>query len=257
MTAPGPRPERARPRPRGGPRAGARDGRRARRARRLARGLARARGRPRQPRARRAPGAPRARLRPAARRWLPRPRHRGRPRPRPPWTPRPASRCPLPAREAALGRRRRHRRAACARCTSRSGATPSSTPAASTCSCASERQARRPSAGRVITYGRLRDEAAAVAGGLRERGVARGRHRRPDAADRARLPARLLRASCSRARSRCRSTRPCASTGSRSTRRASPRSCADAGVRAARHDPARAARGRPAASPRCRRSPTS
>ena len=76
----------------------------------------------------------------------------------------------------------------------------------------------------AISYGCLRDEAAAVAGGLHERRGRAGRHGRADAADRTRLPAFVLRRSCWCARCRCRSTRRCGSTGSRSTRRASPRS---------------------------------
>ena len=93
---------------------------------------------------------------------------------------------PSPARaRGGARRRRRHRAPACARCTSRCGATRASTPAASTSSCADDPALRTPGGASAapdaaseseepITYGRLRDEAAAVAGGLRERGVARG-----------------------------------------------------------------------------------
>ena len=70
-----------------------------------------------------------------------------------------------------------------------------------------------------------------MAGGLREDGIRRGRHRRAHAADRPRLPAPRSRASCSRARCRCRSTRPCGSTGWRSTRTRQTAILANAEVR--------------------------
>ena len=60
-------------------------------------------------------------------------------------------------------------------------------------------------------------EAAAVAGGLRERGVRPRRHRRPHAPDRLRLPAAFPGHPARARRSPCPSTRRCASTAWRST----------------------------------------
>ena len=86
---------------------------------------------------------------------------------------------------------------------------------------------RLPARGRrrattTITYGDLLSEAAAVAGGLRERGVRRGDTVALMLPDRPRLPRRLPGHPDGGRRSPCRSTRPCASTGSRSTRSGSP-----------------------------------
>ena len=143
---------------------------------------------------------------------------------------------------------------ACARSTSRSGATRTSTPARVHVFLRDDPASRPPGGAsaapgtateseEAITYGRLRDEAAAVAGGLRERGVARGDTVALDAADRPRLPA-LLPRHPARARRPgadlpARPPRP-----ARGVRRPPVRHPGRRRRAPPRHDPARAARGR-------------
>ena len=180
-------------RARGRARAGRGAGRRARaRAAVARRRLPRARGRPGQPRARGAAAAPGGGVRPRRSTTLPAGRHARGPRPR--CSPRAAA--PSPARRAARARGR----------SAPAAAPPTAAPPSTSRSGA----ARRPSPTAPHVYLREDDgararrsptatcsrEAAAVAGGLRERGVAPRRHRGPDAAHRPRLPAPPSRASC-------------------------------------------------------------
>ena len=182
--------------------------------------LARARGRPRQPRARRAAarGSSGTFGRALDDRCLAIDTPAGLARAilEPPSAGQPLA---LPAREATAGAAAAASAPGCARCRVALAPRPRRSRAACTSSCARTSGDEQP-----VTYGRPARGGGAVAGGLRARGVRRGDTvalMLPTGLDFLRV---VRSGSCSRARSRCRSTRPCASTGSRSTPRASRRS---------------------------------
>ena len=133
----------------------------------------------------------------------------------------------LPAREQALGAASCHRRGRRDALRIARGGAPSSIPERAHVFLRGEDKA---AAEQAISYGRLRDEAAAVAGG-----PARARHRARATPSRSCSPPGSTScapssASCWCAPCRCRSTPRSGSTGSRSTRAASPAILADAGV---------------------------
>ena len=133
-------------------------------------GVPRARHRPRKPRARRAHASPRGRPGAPPRRRGPRHRHPRRAGPRARRRPAPQPRPPAPRAMASVLRERGTAPgAATPPSTRRSGDAPCPIPTASTPTCA-RTTAPRPRS----RYGRLWNDAAAVAGGLRERGVRKG-----------------------------------------------------------------------------------